>query len=92
MVILEQMKESHDNLEPLRIGGSAYSVRNREDMKQISENKPVSLGSTPRDNIQKDQKFIGQTRTRSTSAPTKTPKGRKAVERILNMKNKARKP
>ena len=30
--ILQQMKESHDNLEPLRIGGSAYSKKNREDL------------------------------------------------------------
>jgi superfamily II DNA/RNA helicase len=30
--ILQQMKESNDNLEPLQIGGSAYSLRNREEM------------------------------------------------------------
>jgi superfamily II DNA/RNA helicase len=30
--LLEYMKESHDNLEPLKIGKSAYSVRNKEDL------------------------------------------------------------
>ena len=29
MPILQAMKESHDNLEPLKIGGSAFSNRNK---------------------------------------------------------------
>ena len=50
------MKESHDNLEPLAIGKSAYSVRNKEEL-QIGDGKaqrkkrPVSLGALPKDNI-----------------------------------------
>lgn len=35
--ILEEMKKSNDNGEPLKIKGSAYSVKNRED--QIEDKK-----------------------------------------------------
>ena len=37
MPILEAMKESHDNLKPLAIGRSAYSVRNREELDKLAE-------------------------------------------------------
>lgn len=35
--ILEEMKNSHDNQEPLRIKGSAYSLKNKETMPKIKK-------------------------------------------------------
>lgn len=43
------MKESHDNLEPLKIGGSAYSKKNREDMQaEGGEVRKVNVGAKPK--------------------------------------------
>jgi hypothetical protein len=46
------MKESNDNLEPLQIGGSAYSKKNREEMVDSgAEIKPVNVGAKPKELI-----------------------------------------
>lgn len=56
--ILEEMKLSHDNLEPVKIKGSAYSLKNKEDL--IKENKTngkkVNLGTKPKDRISQQAK------------------------------------
>jgi hypothetical protein len=53
------MKESHDNLEPLKIGGSAYSRRNREDMEaEGGEVRPVNVGAKPKTMIEQQSRFL----------------------------------
>ena len=53
------MKESHDNLEPLKIGGSAFSNRNKQQLAQhgIAE-KEVTMGTKPRDQVSSQQRYI----------------------------------
>ena len=47
------MKESHDNLEPLKIGGSAYSMKNRETFEsEGGQVKPVNIGAKPKNLIE----------------------------------------
>ena len=90
--ILEQMKQSHDNLEPLKIGGSAYSKRNREEMAAEGkgfENRPVSLGSRPKDHIASQQRFISANPNRSSS---QAKKAQAKPERVLYFKTKPRGP
>ena len=59
MPILEQMKEANDNLEPLRIGGSAFQNRNKQILSEHSvEERQVRLGTRPKDHYAKHQKYI----------------------------------
>lgn len=76
MSLLEAMKESHNQLEPLKIeGGSAYSIRK----KTVDNPKPVQIGSKIDPTNQ--QKLITQKSTAS--------KERKdSQERVLKMRLK----
>ena len=51
--ILNQMQESQENLEPMKIGSSAFSRRRKqEEMQQLGvEQKQVSIGATPKNLI-----------------------------------------
>jgi hypothetical protein len=44
MPILEEMKTSHENNEPLKIKGSAYSKINKEELKPITDKSRPKLG------------------------------------------------
>ena len=99
--ILEAMKESHDNLKPLAIGRSAYSVRNREELDKLAEGnsrkpvlkKSVSLGALPSNLHSSEQKYIGGQNAGERGSKSQAPSPRRnAAERVLNMKLKPRKP
>ena len=52
MPMLQQMKESNDNLEPLRIGGSAFSNRNKQMLAEHGvKEKEVRMGTRPKDHF-----------------------------------------
>ena len=87
MTILNEMKSSQDTGEPLKIKGSAYSLKNKEDF-----TKSPRIGSKPR---QIDQKYTPKNTSlveREAAPGMKTRKeSMKASlenERILRMKNK----
>jgi len=49
--VLRAMQESHENLEPIQIAGSAFSMRNKEDFAKGGNKKPVSLGAKENDRL-----------------------------------------
>ena len=70
MPILQQMQESHDSLEPMQIGSSAFSRRaKQEEMSQLGvQNKQVRLGSVPKDHIASKQRYIGGANRRNAKS------------------------
>jgi superfamily II DNA/RNA helicase len=94
--ILEEMKLSHDNQEPLKIRGSAYSLQNKELMPKVPASTP-RIGTQPRELIAQEQRY----RPKKAAKPAlvkHSPPGMRAAgegkklakedERILRMKNK----
>ena len=61
MPILTQMRESSESLEPMKIGGSAFSRRAKQaEMAELGvPRKGVSLGALPRGHIASQQRYIG---------------------------------
>lgn len=92
--ILEEMRQSHETNQPLKIKGSAYSLINKEELK--NKKSTPKIGTNPRNLISSEQKYRTN---KSALAIASTPAGMKPShsvskkiakenERILRMKNK----